>query len=385
MNVAHNDRLLVKVFNFQYKGKPRMGVKFPVNERFKQYLKQHFGSDFLWSATYVCFHLPLEKEVEKKLRELITGRVNADFSELCYPAEENPFKEEKPLEVEGGELEFARTTALRNFEQYMVYKRYSKNTQNTYLETLRTFLYYFTWKHPAEITNDDFIIFNNEYIIKSKFSFSYQNQFVNAIKLYYGSVANKKMVVEYLKRPKTEKKLPHVLSKEDVKQIIYCVGNIKHRAMLSLIYGCGLRRSELLNLKPVHVDSKRKVLVIKQAKGRKDRIAPLSEKIIELLRDYYKAYKPVHWLFEGQVKGEPYSEQSLQRVFKDAVKRSKIANQSASLHWLRHSFATHVLESGVDLRYIQEILGHKSSKTTEIYTHVSTKSIQNVRSPFDDL
>ncbi|MBW6498439.1 MAG: tyrosine-type recombinase/integrase [Bacteroidales bacterium] len=160
--------------------------------------------------------------------------------------------------------------------------------------------------------------------------------------------------------------------------------NIKHRAMLSLIYACGLRRSELLNLKPADVDSKRKLLIIRQAKGRKDRVAGLPESIIEMLREYYKEEKPKVWLFEGQEKGERYSATSLQKVLQNSVSKAGI-KKPVSLHWLRHSFATHLLESGTDLRYIQELLGHKSSKTTEIYTHVSTKSLEKIKSPFDDL
>jgi integrase/recombinase XerD len=154
--------------------------------------------------------------------------------------------------------------------------------------------------------------------------------------------------------------------------------------MLSLIYSCGLRRSELINLKPSDIDSNRKIIIIRQGKGRKDRIAPLSEKIIDMLRRYYIGYKPQIWLFEGQIKGTQYDERSLANVLKQALAKTNI-KKPVSLHWLRHSYATHLLEAGTDLRYIQEILGHQSSKTTEIYTHVSTKNIQNIKSPFDDL
>lgn len=160
--------------------------------------------------------------------------------------------------------------------------------------------------------------------------------------------------------------------------------NPKHKMMLSLIYGCGLRRSELLNLKPNDIDSNRNIIIIRQAKGKKDRIAPISEKLIAMLREYYKLFKPRIWLFEGQKAGEPYAAKSLQCVLKQAVDKCKIT-KPVTLHWLRHSYATHLLESGTDLRYIQELLGHKSSKTTEIYTHVSTKNLQNIKSPFDDL
>jgi len=145
-----------------------------------------------------------------------------------------------------------------------------------------------------------------------------------------------------------------------------------------------LRRSELLNLKPTDVDSKRGLLIIRQGKGRKDRVTPISEKIIQMLREYYKMHRPKEWLFEGQNKGEQYSEKSLQSVLIQSLEKTGI-KKPVSLHWLRHSYATHLLEAGTDLRYIQELLGHKSSKTTEIYTHVSTKSIRNIKSPFDDL
>ena len=154
--------------------------------------------------------------------------------------------------------------------------------------------------------------------------------------------------------------------------------------MLSLIYSCGLRRSELLNLKPADIDSKRNIIIIRQSKGKKDRIVPLSEKILLMLREYYVAYKPKEWLFEGQTIREKYSEKSLESVLKNALAKTKI-KKPVSLHWLRHSYATHLMESGTDLRYIQNLLGHSSSRTTEIYTHVSTKSIQNIKSPFDDL
>jgi integrase/recombinase XerD len=154
--------------------------------------------------------------------------------------------------------------------------------------------------------------------------------------------------------------------------------------MLSLIYSCGLRCGELLALKPEHIDSKRGIVLIKQGKGKKDRIAPLSVKIVAILRNYYTLYKPKIYLFEGQEIGKPYDNRTLQQVLKQALVKAKIS-KPVTLHWLRHSYATHLLENGTDLRYIQEILGHKSSKTTEIYTHVSTKSVQKIISPFDSL
>jgi integrase/recombinase XerD len=207
---------------------------------------------------------------------------------------------------------------------------------------------------------------------------------VNGIKLFFRQIENRKLDVELVHRPRQEHKLPNVLSKEEVKAILHAHANLKHKAMLSLIYACGLRRSELLNLVPGNIQTQRNLLFIQQSKGKKDRVVPLSNKILALLRQYYQAFKPTRWLFEGQEKGTQYSEKSLQSVLKQALEKAKI-DKPVTLHWLRHSYATHLLESGTDLRYIQELLGHSSSRTTEIYTHVSTHSIQKIKSPFDEL
>lgn len=273
---------------------------------------------------------------------------------------------------------------LLKFRAHLLSRRYSGNTVKTYTDALRSFLLFMNEKEISTITNEDLIYYNTHYILKNNLSSSYQNQIVNAIKLYFKTIQQKSLDLDKVYRPRREKNLPNVLSKEEVKAILEAHHNIKHNAMLSLIYSCGLRRSELLNLRPADIDSKRNIVIIKQSKGKKDRITPLSPKILELLRNYYKVYRPVNFLFEGQEPGSQYSEQSLQKVLKTALEKTKI-NKPVTLHWLRHSYATHLLESGTDLRYIQELLGHNSSRTTELYTHVSTKSLQQIRSPFDDL
>lgn len=270
------------------------------------------------------------------------------------------------------------------FRKWMEHKRYSESTIDNYSDIVRLFLKFTYPKTPHEVDADDMVCFVNEYIIPNKLSYSYQNQAINGAKIFFREVIKSSLDVEKFERPRREHKLPNVLSKEEVKAILNSLINVKHKSMLSLIYACGLRRSELLNLKPNSVDSKRGVLYILNSKGKKDRVVPISEKTIEMLREYYKMYKPKEWLFEGQIALTQYSEKSLQSVLKKAIEKAKI-KKPVTLHWLRHSYATHLLESGTDLRYIQELLGHKSSKTTEIYTHVSTKSLQKIKSPFDDL
>lgn len=282
----------------------------------------------------------------------------------------------KPNDIARGEI--------FKFKDWMREKRYSENSQKVYCDALNVFFGFFHDRPIHKIGNNDISFFMREYILKNNYSGTYQNQIINAIKLFYRKNMNHTISIEEIERPRREHKLPNVLSKAEVAQILSVHRNMKHRAMLSLIYACGLRRSELLALKPADVDSGRHLLIIRNAKGKKDRLVPLSDKIIEMLRAYYKSYRPAEWLFEGEKAGTPYSEGSLQQVFKQALVKAKI-KRPATLHWLRHSFATHLLESGTDLRYIQEMLGHKSSRTTEIYTHVSEKSLQKIKSPFDDL
>lgn len=236
----------------------------------------------------------------------------------------------------------------------------------------------------GEISINHIEQFSNEIIIAKGHSSSYQNQIINAIKLYYKLKGRGRLNIEEISRPRREHKLPSVLSKEEIKMILGSLSNIKHKSMLSLIYSCGLRRGELLRLKMGDIDSKRNVLFVRQSKGKKDRIVPLNLNVLELLREYYRCYRPLKWLFEGQEKGAQYDERSLQLVLKKAVKKAGLKKE-VSLQWLRHSYATHLLEAGTDLRYIQELLGHSSSRTTEIYTHVSTHMIQNIVSPFDQL
>ena len=273
---------------------------------------------------------------------------------------------------------------LERFSDYMKEMRYSKNTINSYVECLRIFFNFFSSKHYLEIDNNDITQFNRDYILNQKLSATYQGQFINAIKLFYKKIPRKRLIVEHLERPRKGNPLPKVLSKEDVSRLLMATRNVKHKAILSLIYACGLRRSELLNMQITDIDSKRGVINIRHAKGDKDRIVPLSEKILTLLREYFKLYKPDKWLFEGKIAGTQYTETSINHIFQRAKKKGGVT-MPCTLHTLRHCYATHLLEAGTDIRYIQALLGHKHSKTTEIYTHVTTKSIQKIKSPFDDL
>lgn len=215
-------------------------------------------------------------------------------------------------------------------------------------------------------------------------SHSYISQFIGSLKFWYIKI-NKLDDFDFgIAHPRREKKLPNVLSKKEVQNIISGIENLKHRTIIMLIYSAGLRIGEAAQLKVSDINSQRGLIKVCQGKGKKDRVTLLSEKMLEILRIYYKSYKPAYWLFPGAEPNRPITTRSIQNVFERACKKANIISK-ATVHWLRHSFATHLLESGVDLRYIQELLGHESSKTTEIYTHVSSKEITKIRNPLDDL
>ena len=347
-----------------------------------------------WSRTMRSWYTPFQSSLVSDLFKLLQHQAYIDYNGIQktkvvvdlkpVTAISKNERKKKPLSGQRADLNEEQETKVRNFISWMRSRRYSENTIGTYTDALRTFLRFYPGKTVSEINNGDVIWFNNEYVLKNKLSASFQNQVVNAIKLFFRTVEMRSIEIESIHRPKKAKLLPNVLSKEEVKAILHAPSNVKHRTMLSLIYSCGLRCGELIALKTEHIDSKRGLVIIKQAKGKKDRVVPLSAKILELLRQYYLAYKPKTWLFEGQREGENYDERSLQSVLKQSIVKANIT-KPVTLHWLRHSYATHLLENGTDLRYIQELLGHSRSTTTEIYTHVSNKELQRIISPFDTL
>jgi integrase/recombinase XerD len=338
-----------------HEGEPRIVLAFPNEQHLIDSVKRLPGRK--WSRSLKAWHLPDTDQYRK-----IFGL---------------PLKYETKIHSE-------TAPKIKEFEQWLTSKRYSPNTIKTYLDCVKVFFMFFPNKSHQFITIDDIIQFNNDYIIARQLSSTYQNQFVNSLKLFYKIIEHKQIDIDIIHRPRTERKLPRVLSKEEVKTILTAHGNIKHRTMLSLIYACGLRRSELLNITFKDINRDRLTLHVFQSKGKKDRIVPLSPKILEMIEDYYRAYRPKVWLFEGQEPGTQYSGRSLQLILKSALKKGNI-KKPATLHWLRHSYATHLVENGTDINLIKELLGHNSLNTTQIYTHVSQKYIEKIRSPFDDL
>jgi integrase/recombinase XerD len=261
-------------------------------------------------------------------------------------------------------------------------KRYSLSTAKTYTFLFSEFMAFYKDRDLLEINEPDIKRYLHE-IVKKGMSASHQNQVINAIKFYYEQVMDMPQRFYEIDRPIKERKLPFVLSEHEVTSMIATTDNLKHKAIIVTIYSSGLRLSELLNLKITDIQSDRKMLLIRNGKGKKDRTTVLSEKTLELLRRYYRAYRPKIFLFESPDGGQ-YSSKSVHNIIKQSLRRAGI-KKPASAHTLRHSFATHLLENGTDLRYIQVLLGHSSPKTTEIYAHVSTKFMKSIKSPVDNL
>ena len=246
----------------------------------------------------------------------------------------------------------------------------------------RFFRFYFD-KSISEIVLRDVENFNYQFIIKNSYSSKTQNQYISAIKTFFVKMKGIKYELNEIERPIEGMKIPKVIPIIDVQKMLAGIHNRKHKTILTTIYSLGLRRSELINLRLSDISFKRDTVEIINSKGKKDRVLPLPKKLKELITIYYREYRPEQWLIEGQKTGKQYSASSVGKIFKKYLSRV-LKNHNFTPHSLRHSYATHLLDMGVDLRIIQELLGHKSSKTTEIYTHVSMRNLKNVKNPLDE-
>lgn len=270
----------------------------------------------------------------------------------------------------------------KGYMELMEQRRYSTSTQKAYKIYFSDFMEHFKGRDIDKLSVEEINAYIHYLVMEKGISAIQQNMRINAIKFYYEKL--KKGQRRYyggISRAKEYKTLPEVLSRDEIKNILKQLTNIKHLCMISLLYSAGLRRSEVLNLIPADIDSAR-MLIRVMGKGRKCRYTLLSEKMLDNLRLYYKQFRPKHWLFEGEKEGEPYSASALVKVLKEAAQKAGIRRR-VNLHMLRHSFATHLLEQGTDLRTIQELMGHESIKTTSIYLHVSNAHKTKVPNPLD--
>lgn len=266
-----------------------------------------------------------------------------------------------------------------SFIQEMYRRNYSKNTVDNYASCIKHFFSQSTKDHPKNINEQDIKSFLGE--IKEV---NTQRNYHSAIKKFYDICLGQKNKFKYIPYAKKNNKLPIVLSIDEIQRMFNVCENKKHLAILSLLYSCGLRVSELINLKWKHIDKSRMVINIIQAKGCKDRQAPLSNDLIEILYDYYKHYKSVEYVFNGQTSLQ-YSDRSVGEVIKQLAAKANIDNKRVYTHLIRHCYATHLVEAGTDINIIQKLLGHSSVKTTSIYTHISHNLISKVRTPLSNI
>ncbi|MFM7022468.1 MAG: site-specific tyrosine recombinase/integron integrase [Flavobacteriales bacterium] len=332
-----------------------------------QYIKKIKNSK--WNTSSKCWVLP---HTEENLK-LIEGYCS--INKLQWQVSSQKEKKLAPKVHNNQTFEFPP-----EYLQKLELVRYSPQTIKTYCSIFSDFINFTKEPNYSSISEEQIKCYLM-YLVKRNVSASYQNQAINAIKFYFEKVLGQQRKYYQIDRPFKENKLPSVLSIEEVKAIIQSIDNFKHRCIIQLIYSAGLRIGELCNLKIQDIDKIRMLIHVKGGKGKKDRYTLLSPQILQHLREYYIQYQPKEYLFEGQF-GGAYSERSIQTIFNEACQKAKIL-KPATVHTLRHSFATHLLENGTDLRYIQSLLGHSSSKTTEVYTHVTTKGFNQIKSPFD--
>lgn len=360
-------------------------IVFDYNQAIINKLKQTTNAK--WSASQKCWYIGRNEFDLKRFFENMKELAWIDYSGL-KPEKNNPG--EKPAQKKYNILEIKKQLSaetklkIDEFNTWLLQKRYADNTIKTYKHQLEIFFGYYADKNLNEITNAEITAFNFEFVLKHNLSSTFQNQTISALKLFYSQMYRKSIEIDSMERPRKSNPLPKVISKNDLNLLFESTKNPKHRMALETIYAFGLRRGELLNLKLQHIDTKRGMISIINAKGKKDRSLPISKRWLEKVKPYYFEHKPEVYFIEGQFRGRSLTAGSLQKVFEKALYISKI-NKPYTIHCLRHSFATHLLENGTDLRIIQELLGHKSSKTTEIYTHVSNKSLKNIKNPFDDM
>jgi len=296
------------------------------------------------------------------------------------------YHEEKKLKIKPRTSKFDITnyrTCPKNYIDKLMELRYSKNTLDVYTDMFEEFINYYEETAIDDITEPMIMDFLHYLVTERHVSTSYQNQSINSIKFYYERVLGGKRKVYMIDRPREESYLPEVLNTEEITAILNATENLKHKAILMTIYSAGLRIGEAINLKIKDIDSQRMQIRVEQGKGKKDRYTLLGIKTLEILRKYVAEYKPKEWLFEG-AKGENYSQKGIQAILKKSVGIVGI-KKHITVHTLRHSFATHLLEAGTDLRYIQSLLENSNSKTTEIYTHITTKGFDQIKSPLDNL
>ncbi len=369
----------ITLYHLMIKNQKMIGIKFSPDKLIQNLIKGLPNPK--WSKQYNMAYISNTKDNLGIIFKTFKGVVWINY---------NRFLSNKPVNTKNETIDvawFRKRKTISDYrlcpEEYLLkleLKRYANSTVRTYVLFFEMFINHYKERKLNTLDEGDIRAFLQT-LIHRNVSNSYLNQAINAIKFYYEVVLDMPNRFYEIERPRKETKLPKVISKSEIFTIIENTNNLKHRCIVQLLYSSGLRRSELLNLKINDIDSKRMLVRVESSKGNKDRQTLLSKTALADLRCYYIKYEPKVFLFEGKERTK-YSGASVLKIVKTAAEKAKI-RISVTPHILRHSFATHLLESGTDLRQIQVLLGHGSSKTTEIYTHVATNTFESIRNPLD--
>ncbi len=359
----------IALYEFRHRGENQIGIGFTYDQALIAHLKQL--KRVQWSNTFRCFYInastadldSLERHLTKKKFQVDYSRLNFSKPDLDHPI-----------------LAETERPEILAFDKYLNGCRYSKSTIATYSTFVYKFLKFHDFKEHFDLRDVDRFV--EREIAGKDYSISSHRQCISSLKHYFEFTEQEEIDTSKLKRPDKSKYLPGVLSKEEVIDLLRATRNLKHRCILALIYSSGLRIGELISLKLDDIDVDRRQILIRQAKGRKDRYVMLAESILPLFYNYLQTYKPRKYFAEG-VRENQYSASAVRSFLKESCRRAKIRKR-VTPHTLRHSYATHMLENGIDIRYIQELLGHSRPETTMIYTHVTQKDLAKIRSPLDE-
>ncbi|NCU05792.1 MAG: tyrosine-type recombinase/integrase [Chitinophagaceae bacterium] len=348
---------------------PRILIQFAHNKTWNDRIKKAAGAQ--WSNTLKGWHIPDTEENRKK---------------CGLPVSTALAVQQQKVERSAIRLSATNKTQLLLYLEQLALKKYSKSTLQTYRNEFMQLLQLLGERPVQDLTPEHLKRYMLYCVVKLQLSENTLHSRLNALKFYFEQVLKREKFFFDIPRSKKQLQLPKVLNETEIGRLFKAITNLKHKAIVFTAYSAGLRVSEVINLKLTDIDSKRMTLFIQQAKGKKDRYVNLSPVLLDILRSYLskQEQRPKTYLFEGQIYGEPYSVRSAQQIFIDAKKKAGIS-KAISFHGLRHSFATHLLEKGTDIKYIKDILGHFDIKTTERYVHVARKTLVNIVSPLDDL
>lgn len=389
--MEHSYEHTVQVYRIYHREKFRLGLFFPFDDGLKRLAK---SLNSTYSKTYKCWYLNDHPKQLEEIKSAFKGKawlnykeINAKLSESELATYRTQYYQAQQPKALGNSSRVEKTVTLKapipkEYEDLLRRRRYSESTVNTYRNMFAQFVHYFAPKPPKDISEEEINQYMNHLVEKRKVARSTHNQAINAIKFYYEHVLGLEKKKYWIDRPRKEEKLPKVLSEEQVMKLIGTGNNLKHQCLMALLYSSGLRRGEIVRLRLEDVAFDRNQVFVRGGKGKKDRVSLLGKGISTALKRYIFEYKPNYWLFEGPNRKQ-YSDESVGAVVKKAALKANLGRVTP--HMLRHSFATHLMDHGTDLRLIQTMLGHESIETTSIYTHVSTRDLQKIVDPLDQI